>query len=336
MARSENTLTIILSDHGGKTTDYAIQTLQGSLEVYSPMLFMIIPHKVAKRLGKDRLNALIENQKRLVTVSDLHYTITSVAELTESGAAVSQASGLLRPVSATSTCADIQGLHSEVMCRCEGWRKFLSANSVDVLWLAEFAVGHINNLVQKQYLAGKSKSKHSSGYGNCVRFVGKAIERPRQEIAGKYYITTMILVVEPAYGVKSKESFEVQLRLSSVREHIITFIKYTRLSRLSFYSKYENCSDRGVDVKLCACATPRRGSHQLSVEKLIRYRHFVDYGLKSTTRSLDSNCSLLTIRSLKKYVVSKRQTRLMSIEVANVCRDMSMKVKLGIGLSRLR
>ena len=40
MARSENTLTIILSDHGGKTTDYAIQPLQGSLEVYSPMLFM--------------------------------------------------------------------------------------------------------------------------------------------------------------------------------------------------------------------------------------------------------------------------------------------------------
>ena len=326
MVRSENTLTIILSDHGGKTTDYAIQTLQGSLEVYSPMLFMIIPHKVAQRMGKDRLNALIENQKRLVTVSDLYYTITSVAELTESGAAVSQASGLLRPVSVTRTCADIQGLHSEVMCRCEGWTKFLSTNSVDVLWLAEFAVGHINNLVQKQYLAGKSESKHLSGYGNCARFVGKAIERPRQEIAGKYYITTMILVVEPAYGIKSKERFEVQLRHSSIREHRITFIKYTRLS---FYSKYENCADRGVDVKLCACATPRRGSHQLSVKKLIRSRHFVDYGLKSSTRSLDSKCLLVTIRSLKKYVVSKRQTRLMSIEVANVCRDISMKVKLG-------
>ncbi|CAH3044701.1 unnamed protein product [Porites lobata] len=171
------------------------------------MLFMIIPHKVAQRLGKDRLNAVIENQKHLVTVSDLHYTITSVAELTESGAAVSQVSGLLRPVSATRTYADMQGLHSEVMCRCESWRKFLSANSVDlltsfVLWLAEFAVGHINNLVQKQYLAGKSESKHLSGYGNCARFVGKAIKRPRQEIGGKYYIATMILVVEPAYGVK--------------------------------------------------------------------------------------------------------------------------------------
>ena len=82
-------------------------------------------------------------------------------------------------------------------------------------------------------------------------------------------------------------------------------------------------------MKLCACATPRRGSHQLSVEKLIRSRHFVDYGLKSNTRSLDSKCLLVTIRSLKKYVVSKRQTRLMSIEVANVCKDITMKVKLG-------
>ena len=325
MARSQNTLTIVLSDHGGKTTNYAIETLSGSLEVYSPMMFMIIPHKVAQRLGKERMNSLIVNQKRLVTVSDLHRTLTSIAELAETETAISHTSGLFRPVPSTRTCADIKGLHSDAMCRCEGWRKFLNPKSLDVIWLAEFAIGQINNLIQAQYLAGRTENKRNSGFGNCARFVGKAIERPRQELVGKYFITTLVLVVEPAYGVKTKERFEVQLRHSSVREHNITLIKYTRLS---FYSKYKNCADRDVDVKLCAC-TKSREVHQGSVQDLIRARHFADYGLKSSTRSLESKCLLVTIHYLKRLAISKKQTRLISIEVANVCRDISMRVKLG-------
>ena len=325
MARSENTLTIVLSDHGGKTTDYAIETLPGSLEVYSPMLFMIIPHKVAQRLGKEKTNALILNQKRLVTVADLHGMLISITELTESSTAISETSGLFRPVSATRTCADIKGLHSEAMCRCDGAKRFLNPKSLDVIWLAEFAVGQLNNLIQEQYLAGRVETKHNSGFGNCARFVGKAIELPRQEQRGKYYITTVVLVVEPAYGVRTKERFEVQLRHSSVREHQITLIKYTRLS---VYSKYEYCTDRGVDVKLCACASPRK-KRKGTVKDLIRARHFSDYGLKSSTRFLESHCLLVTSHYLKKVAVSKEQIRLISVEIGNVCRDDAMKVKLG-------
>ena len=66
---------------------------------------------------------------------------------------------------------------------------------------------------------------------------------------------------------------------------------------------------------------------------MIRARHFVDYELKSSTRSLRSKCLLVTIRHLKKLVMSKKQTRVMSIEVANVCQDISMKVKFG-GIDR--
>lgn len=325
MARSKNTLTIILSDHGGKTTNYAIETLPGSLEVYSPIMFMIIPHNVAQRLGKERMNGLFVNQKRLVTVADLHHTLVSVAELTESLTAISKTGGLFRPVPATRTCADIKGLHSDAMCRCEGWRKFLSPKSVDVVWLAEFAIGQINNLIQEQYLAGLITDAYKNGFGNCARFVGKVIERPRQELTGKHYVTTLVLVVEPAYGARAKERFEVQLRHSSVREHNITLIKYTRLS---FYSKYQKCVDRGVDIKLCACGTFRK-RRQGSVEDLIRARHFVGYQLKTSTRSLESDCLLVAIHYIKKKAITRQQTRLISIEVANVCKDVPMRVKLG-------
>ena len=332
MARSDNTLSIVLSDHGGKTTDYAIKTYPGSLEVYSPMLFMIIPHKVAERLGKDRMNALILNQKRLVTVSDLHHTLTTIASLTDGDDTTTEASGLLQLVSPTRTCAGIKGLSTEAMCRCEGWTKLLSPQSPDVMWLAEFALGQINNMIQAQYLRGMGRTgtKRNSGYGHCARYVGKAIERPRQELVGKHYITTLVLVVKPAYGVKSQERFEVQLKHSSVLEHSVTLVKYTRLS---FYSKYKSCVDKQVDIQLCACAVRNSSKREKrggsTVENLMRARHFVDYGMRSTTRFLESKCLLVTIRYLKRLVISKKQTRLMSIEVANVCKDNTLRVKLG-------
>lgn len=337
MARNDNTLTILMSDHGGKTSDYAIETFPGSLEVYSPMMFMIIPHKVAQRLGKDRMNALILNQKRLVTFTDLHHTLTSIAALTDGEHRNGESSGLLQPVPLTRTCADIRDISSEGMCRCEGWRKFLSPSSVDVVWLAEFALGQINNMIQTQYLQGlgRTESKRNNGYGRCARFVGKAIERPRQELVGKDYITTLVLVVEPAYGVKSKERFEVQLKHSTVKaEHNITFIKYTRLS---FYSRYQSCVDRHVDLNLCACAENHSNKHKgSSIEDLIRARHFVSFGMRSSTRFLASKCLLVTIRYLKRLAISKNQTRVMSIEVGNVCKrkEDTLRIKVG-GVHRI-
>ncbi|XP_022806873.1 uncharacterized protein LOC111343937 isoform X1 [Stylophora pistillata] len=334
MARSDNTLTILISDHGGKTSDYAIETLPGSLEVYSPMMFMIIPHKVTKRLGKDRMNALILNQKRLVTFADLHHTLNAIAALTDDGRTNDKDSGLLQPVPQTRTCADIKDISSEGMCRCKGWRKFLSPNSMEVIWLAEFALGQINNMIQMQYSQGiaGNESKRRNGFGRCAMFVGKSIERPRQELIGKDYITTLVLVVEPAYGVESKERFEVQLKHSSVREHNITFIKYTRLS---FYSRYKGCVDKNVDLNLCACTPHPSSKHRGSnIEDLIRARHFVDFGMTSSTRSLVSKCLLVTLRHLKRLVVSKKQTRVMSIELANVCKNETLRVKIG-GIHRV-
>ena len=327
MARSRTTITILLSNHGGKTTNYALETFPGSLEVYSPIMFIIVPDKVAQRLGKDRMDALRLNQKRLVTVEDLHRMLGSVAEMTDSpGAAISETSGLFRPVSATRTCADIKGLYSDAMCRCQGWNKFLRPKSLDVIWLAEFAIGKINNLIQEQYLAGFTGEGRISGFGNCARYVGKAVERPRRQRVGKYFITTLVLVVQPSYGGRNRERFEVQLTHSSFRQHNITLIKYTRLSS---YGRYQNCVDRGVNVKLCSCG-PAREIHKPSrVEELLRTRHFVDYRLKSSTRSLQSECLLVAIHYLKELVLSKKQIRLISIEVANVCKNVSMSVKLG-------
>lgn len=49
------------------------------------------------------------------------------------------------------------------------------------------------------------KVKCNSGFGSCVRYVGKVIEWLRQEFVGKYFIIILVLVVELVYGVKLKE-----------------------------------------------------------------------------------------------------------------------------------
>lgn len=61
MVRSENILSIVFLDYGGKIMDYVIEIFLGSLEVYSLMFFMIILYKVVECFGKNRMNVFILN-----------------------------------------------------------------------------------------------------------------------------------------------------------------------------------------------------------------------------------------------------------------------------------
>ena len=79
-AHLRNTVTIFASDHGAKGTKFAAYITQGRLEVFQHFLFMIIPHEVTKLLGPDVMNALLENQNRLVGVGDLHHSLVSILD----------------------------------------------------------------------------------------------------------------------------------------------------------------------------------------------------------------------------------------------------------------
>jgi len=60
-----------MSDHGHTRTGFG-QTDEGKRELYHPLLFMVVPYHVAGLLGKERMAALVNNQKRLLTTMDLH------------------------------------------------------------------------------------------------------------------------------------------------------------------------------------------------------------------------------------------------------------------------
>lgn len=332
VSKLQNTITIIISDHGSKTTKYSINTFEGRLEVFSPLMFMIIPDNVAKILGKSRVQNLIANQKRLVSFIDLHGMLNSLLEIPSAPAVTDyRVSGLFAPVPLNRTCSDFEGLKSDVYCRCKGWNRFISTSSHEVHWLAEIALGHINNIITQQFTKGRRPKSDRShiGYGACARFLGKSVETARQEISGNYVITILLLMVTPAYGVDSVERFEVKLNHSSVGQPNVQVMD---IVRISVYGKYEACADKTVDVKLCACAKSQKtASARLrpDLRQLLLSHHF---GLKTSLRFLSPRCLMFGERTLKTNVINKLQPRVIAFEIANQCRR-TLKLKLG-GTSR--
>ena len=325
-SQNENTITIILSDHGGKTTNYATNTLEGNLEIFSPVLFMIIPQKVASKLGEKRMEVLKLNQKRLVTLLDLHRTLLSVVNLSEKQNQDHEVGGLFAPIPASRTCSDISGLSTEALCRCQGWNMFLSEKDTTVLWLAEYALGEINSMIQKQYMEARQNStnKNLFGYGACARFIGKKVARPRRKLDGEFFLTTMVLVVVPAWGKKSEERFEVVLRHSVTQKDNVEFQKFTRLS---FYSTYEPCADKGVDLELCACANKK--SKRRMPHDIISIINRPSFRLRPTVQELDSKCLVVIWRRKKAFVPGKElETRILTIEVVNQCNDRTFVLKV--------
>ena len=146
MAKDQNTLTIILADHGNTYTEYTYATLEGRFEMFHPSLFVIVPNKVAGLLGRDALSALEVNQRRLVTMIDLHHSLLPLAGYL-SGFVKSV--GLFTPILPTRTCNDVE-LRTPNLCVCEGWDS-PTTNDSSKISIVEFAVGELNNLVLAQF-----------------------------------------------------------------------------------------------------------------------------------------------------------------------------------------
>ena len=161
MARDQETLTMILSDHGHRLTSYS-QTAEGRIEQIDPLFFMVVPHGVAKLLGESKMAALFENQRRLFTTVDIfHALMTPIDPVqTKSSPAVS---GIFAVIPGSRTCADLS-LYPLVKCKCASsvGQRFVADNSNEHKWLAEFGLGHINNAIQEQYMKGKIRTDYYS------------------------------------------------------------------------------------------------------------------------------------------------------------------------------
>ena len=154
MAAFPNTLTMIFSDHGHKMTPFS-HTEQGSRELFDPAFFMIVPDGVKEKLGPQRMVALEINQKRLFNIQDVHKALMGLHDPEKINSQDFSQTGIFSVIPVNRTCADLYMLPL-TRCKCEGFDKdgYIKDNAENHKWLAEFAVGFMNDVTQKQYMKG--------------------------------------------------------------------------------------------------------------------------------------------------------------------------------------
>ena len=155
MASFSNTLTVIFSDHGHKMTPFSY-TPEGRRELFDPVFFMIVPDGVADKLGPERMGALVTNQKRMFMLYDVHNAFMSLHNPQTRNSRDYLVTGIFSEIPANRTCADLFMLPL-TRCKCEGFDEegHIKDDAEDHKWLAEAAVGYMNDAIQRQYEKGE-------------------------------------------------------------------------------------------------------------------------------------------------------------------------------------
>ena len=325
IAHEQDTLTILFSDHGPKTTNYSFQTMEGRGEIYDSFLFAIVPENVANILGLRRMRAMVTNQKRLLTTLDLHNTVMSIGDSERSISNSYLKEGIFSTIPHNRTCADIS-IKPSAICKCEGWDQKFPDDDPQFTFLAEFALGVLNNKIQNNYLKTPNVT---GGFGKCQRLVGHRFQKIRRWKVGEEYLVMMDLVVLPL-----QVKFETQLRypvgISAERRN--NFPTVTGIRRVSIYRRYEKCVDERVEVELCVCDFHKYGRNISNKnawkwfgiqtgsdvsETVFRANSF---GTNSEVKNLNESCLLLVTR--------KRENLCVAFEIANACHKRRYKVSI--------
>ena len=323
MAKIQDTLTVVLSDHGPKTTKYSFNTMEGRAEKYDPFLFIIVPEKAAHTLGFKTFRALVQNQNRLITTLDLHNGFMSLGATRSTLAKGDK--GIFRLIPANRTCADIS-MRPLAVCKCEKWEVMFPDNDKRFTWLAEFALGNINNKIQLQFLGG---SKQVKGYGNCQRLVGSSFTKIRRRTEGGNFITTMDIAVLPG-----NEIFEVQVKHPQSLKKQSSFLRLTAHERITIYRHFRKCADGAVSLALCVCdhkklqKQPSKRNKRKWIE--IKTREDVlevisrsnSFGSPTRVKDIHNGCLFLMYRN--------HGGRSTSFEISNICDDRTYSVTISV------
>ena len=327
-AHMQNTVTIFISDHGGKSPKFSYYTTQGRYEVYQPFIFMIIPHVVSDKLGPGVMNALVANQKRLVGLEDLGDTLRAYLN-----PSAPELRGLFRSVPLNRTCEHLH-LDSDVLCLCDKMDKTISNKSLVVKWAAEFALGSLNNMIQDQFIAGL-KSKNTDvirsnlyGYGACQRYTGLEIGLARHLVAGQQEILAFALFVQP-FDRKTKEVFDVTVSFPVKKyEGILSLDKFTRASS---FNEYEQCADKNVNPKLCTCRSSPQKIFKWQKRFIKRATSQRSFSLAPTGLVLDHPCLTIISRNRQNQLPSgKKQNASSTYEAFNACSHVRYNLTIDI------
>ena len=188
-ATLDNTLTIVMSDHGNSYGKFLENTMEGRMELFHPHLFMLVPRRVEALLGHAAMEALRTNQHRLISHLDLHYMLLSLALKEIKKPPIKHrysttSRGLLTVISSARTCNHIPRIMPN-LCICENFDMPVDSDAYHALF-AHMAVGKINNEIQQQYhqQVVQSGGKPRRGFGHCRQLHLSAFNNVRKSFSG--------------------------------------------------------------------------------------------------------------------------------------------------------
>ncbi|KAL8616787.1 hypothetical protein ACOMHN_017824 [Nucella lapillus] len=328
--QQKNTLTVIFSDHGNSYGSFLEKSMEGRVELFHPHIFLLVPDHVARILGPAAMKALHDNQHRLVSHLDLHYTLQGLAhsfrnKVSEEHAQYQVSSkGLLSTVSLNRSCDHIPRIMPN-LCICQNFDMPVESDSYHALF-AHMALGKINNEIQAQFLKSKETAgQRTQGFGRCRRLVMDDFGHIRKSFSGATLSLKMDLFV-PLDNTPNDVRQDVQDDFPATSKLMETFfvsmvvqlnnnnasrpsVILEKLDRITPYSKFSVCADPAVKLELCVCDVNSTQESRKGVEE----KDSADFYLRSEVFVAEGTKECLRL-------IVKKNEHGGVFSVANVCR----------------
>ena len=290
-----NTVTILWSDHGAKTTPYSIHSLPGKFETHDSFLLISVPKKIKKLVGNRVHDNLLENQHSVVSAVDLHYTVLFLSKLSKANwPEESTELGLFTNQTWRRGCDGIP-MRGYSLCKCINDYVFPDLNSwatyFDFLWMAEFAIGELNNKLSSQVLKAE---KRNCFWLQALGFRDAIIDKSTSPQSRRHIFDILI-------NHRKVQVFNVQVKNSTSGLYLFHW------QRTSIYQDFDSCKDSNASLELCICRKkgPKFDLHQMLTTKMFGSENSIDFPLTG------KRCLMVLERNY--------QIEVASFSIANLC-----------------
>ena len=313
MAAYRNTITILISGHGNTFDMFPVQTMEGQYEKYNPFLFMVLPTYFAWRLGDSKKKNLIDNQSRLISISDIHDMVLSLVEH-HKGLNKSHNHGLFNEIDSKRNCATLD-LFSSSLCICDGWNSKQQPNTGHYI-IAEFALGKLNNIIANQYT---NQKPHEVSFVACERLKGLLLRNISQKRIENGYIITQIDIY-----VQRNELFRVNVKWHGDNNPAMemALVNYERKHLIDNVER-RSCSTY-IDRDLCVCQVQSKERPKI-IPNWKKYGNV--FGKMTKTDNRHNHCL---------YILSRDYGVSTVFEAANMCHDVQYNVRMNFDLENMR
>jgi hypothetical protein len=312
MAADKNTITILISDHGNTFDMFPVQTMEGQYEQYNPFLFMVLPTFVAWRLGESKKKIILNNQLKLISISDIHNMALSLVE-NEKHSNESHNHGLFTEIDANRNCAHLH-LPSSSLCICDGWDSMQQPNTFHSI-IAEFALGRLNNLIANQYTNQKTQE---APFVTCERLKGVLLRNISQKRIENGYIITQIDIF-----VQNNELFSVNVKWHGDNSPAME-MALVNYKRKHSDVEHNSCSTY-IDRDLCVCHVQLKESNSAKI--IPNWKKYGSvFGKRTKVDNRHNHCL---------YILSRDYGVSTVFEAANMCNDGEYNVRMNFELENM-